>query len=406
LRVAVGKIGKSIQFRASGGGRVDKQMTSGGIDARLLFETLILSNPNDTFVIAGRSNYYRLSPEDRADLNRHGNVEDFWDGFKAFEKKHPEPEADIEARYVEHRLKTMEPVDSGVFLAGGTTHLSVGGRIVNKHGELAKMLMASKIYQGSLHHFINETKLPYVLLVTDPRCFPEPFGDVFVMPAKVLSQYEEEVVVPHRTSYAGQDEIEEVVKTEYRGIETLYVMEDVSKRKKSVESFFDESPKRDIEMALFLNEGRPSRYRDVVDFVFPACPNAKVYGSWSDKVLADPRFEATPMSQLTHLFDRIKYTFCVPIKRGWATGKFWEMTSFGIVPFVHPEYDVQRNIGFPEWLRVSSPLELREKIDMLEAHPQRYDALWKVLNEVVTDEHRSGRHLNRVVMEAAREVVR
>ena len=76
MRIAIGKIGKSIKFGPEEKGTGKKAMTAGSIDARIIFQTLIKFNPQDTFYLIGRSNFSRLKPEVRKKVDPHGNVVD------------------------------------------------------------------------------------------------------------------------------------------------------------------------------------------------------------------------------------------------------------------------------------------------------------------------------------------
>ena len=60
MRIAIGKIGKSIKFGPEEKGTGKKAMTAGSIDARIIFQTLIKFNPQDTFYLIGRSNFSRF----------------------------------------------------------------------------------------------------------------------------------------------------------------------------------------------------------------------------------------------------------------------------------------------------------------------------------------------------------
>lgn len=406
MRIGIGKIGKSVQFKnIKRVARTDKKMTAGGIDARVLFETLISKNPEHEFVLIGRSNYSALSEDELADVNVNKNVTDFWDEFQSFKESYTGDNKFLELEYADYRLPKMPKLDAAVFLAGGASRYSVV-RGVNMSNLPLNVLEATKMYQGPVHYIMNETMVPYIMLVTDPRCFPEPFGDVWNMPKKIISQFNETMKIKHRKAYDDITLFEECIQTEYRGIESMYCIDDVTKTKSAAENFFDDPVERDIRIALFLNEGKPSRYNDVVNYVFAVDPTANVYGQWNaDLLAADDRFKAIPMSDLTHLFDRIKYTFCIPIKKGWATGKFWEMTSLGIVPFFHPEYDTQNNIGFPEYLRVNSAAELKEKMDYLDDNPAEYEKIKEQLNAIVTPDRKDGTFINDMVMKAVKEII-
>lgn len=404
MRIALGKIGKSIKFGPEEKGTGKKAMTAGSIDARIIFQTLIKFNPEHQFYLIGRSNFSRLKPEVRKKVDPHGNVIDVWAKFKDwFDNQDDKDEVTESWRYIEHVIKTEEKFDIGIFIAGGVLEYAVQGKTL-KDGKPIKTLMAAAKYAGPIHHFINETKIPYMVLSLDPRCYPKPAKDILIPPKRILQLINETVEVEHRVSYESNEMIVDKVPAVYSGLETLYVVEE--EEPAGLDNFFDEpEQKRDINMVLWLNEGKPSRYNDLKNFILNSVEDVQVYGVWNEKALKDPRIEQVAMSELSWQFSRTKYTFCIPIAPGWATGKFWEMIKHGIVPFMHPTYDDQRNIGFPEELRVKDSNELLEKINLYNHDEMLYNRLHKQLKDMITPDKKSGKYINDIIMKNADEVL-
>jgi len=404
MRIALGKIGKSIKFGPEEKGTGKKAMTAGSIDARIIFQTLIKFNPEHQFYLIGRSNFSRLKPEVRKKVDPHGNVIDVWAKFKDwFDNQDDKDEVTESWRYIEHVIKTEEKFDIGIFIAGGVLEYAVQGKTL-KDGKPIKTLMAAAKYAGPIHHFINETKIPYMVLSLDPRCYPKPAKDILIPPKRILQLINETVEVEHRVSYESNEMIVDKVPAVYSGLETLYVVEE--EEPAGLYNFFDEpEQKRDINMVLWLNEGKPSRYNDLKNFILNSVEDVQVYGVWNEKALKDPRIEQVAMSELSWQFPRTKYTFCIPIAPGWATGKFWEMIKHGIVPFMHPTYDDQRNIGFPEELRVKDSNELLEKINLYNHDEMLYNRLHKQLKDMITPDKKSGKYINDIIMKNAGEVL-
>tara|TARA_X000001036_G_scaffold320815_1_gene299283 strand:+ start:799 stop:2019 length:1221 start_codon:yes stop_codon:yes gene_type:complete len=404
MRIAIGKIGKSIKFGPEEKGTGKKAMTAGSIDARIIFQTLIKFNPQDTFYLIGRSNFSRLKPEVRKKVDPHGNVVDVWAKFKDwFDNQDDKDEVTESWRYMEHVIQTEEKFDIGIFIAGGVLEYAVQGKTL-KDGKPIKTLMAAAKYAGPIHHFINETKIPYMVLSLDPRCYPKPAKDILIPPKRILQLINETVEVEHRVSYESNEMIIDKVPAVYSGIETLYVVED--EEPAALDNFFDEPEyERDINMVLWLNEGKPSRYNDLKNFILDSVEDVQVYGVWNEKALKDPRIEQVAMSELSWQFPRTKYTFCIPIAPGWATGKFWEMIKHGIIPFMHPEYDEQKNIGFPEELRVKDSNDLLEKINLYNDDEVLYNRLHKQLKDMITPDKKSGKYMNDIIMKNAEEVL-
>ena len=404
MNIAIGKIGKSIKFGPEEKGKGKKAMTAGSIDARIIFQTLIKFNPQHKFYLIGRSNFSRLKPEIRNKIDPHKNVIDVWAGFHNwFESQDDKDEVTESWRFMEHVIKTNDKFDIGLFIAGGVLDYAVQGKTL-KEGKHIKTLMAAAKYAGPIHHFINETKIPYMVLSLDPRCYPKPTKDILIPPKRILQLKNETMEVEHRVSYETDEMVIDKVPAVYSGIETLYAVEEDEPA--GLDAFFDEpEQKRDINMVLWLNEGKPSRYNDLKNFILDSVDDVEVYGVWNEKALKDPRIQQVAMSELSWQFPRTKYTFCIPIAPGWATGKFWEMIKHGIIPFMPPEYDDQKNIGFPEELRVKDSNDLLEKINLYNSDEKLYNRLHKQLKDMITPEIKSGKYINDIIMKNVEEVI-
>ena len=404
MNIAIGKIGKSIKFGPEEKGKGKKAMTAGSIDARIIFQTLIKFNPQHKFYLIGRSNFSRLKPEIRNKIDPHKNVIDVWAEFHHwFESQDDKDEVTESWRFMEHVIKTNDKFHIGLFIAGGVLDYAVQGKTL-KEGKHIKTLMAAAKYAGPIHHFINETKLPYMVLSLDPRCYPKPTKDILIPPKRILQLKNETMEVEHRVSYETDEMVIDKVPAVYSGIETLYAVEEDEPA--GLDAFFDEpEQKRDINMVLWLNEGKPSRYNDLKNFILDSVDDVEVYGVWNEKALKDPRIQQVAMSELSWQFPRTKYTFCIPIAPGWATGKFWEMIKHGIIPFMHPEYDDQKNIGFPEELRVKDSNDLLEKINLYNNDEKLYNSLHKRLKDMITPEIKSGKYINDIIMKNVEEVI-
>jgi hypothetical protein len=111
--------------------------------------------------------------------------------------------------------------------------------------------------------------------------------------------------------------------------------------------------------------------------------DVKIYGAWDSETIGDdPRFKGSKkFDELRKELSGVKYTLIIPIKKGWVTSKWVEMISNGIIPFFHPTYDEQKHCKVPEYIRLKSPKELREKIQELELNPELYT---RILNECIS----------------------
>ena len=131
----------------------------------------------------------------------------------------------------------------------------------------------------------------------------------------------------------------------------------------------DEMPKFSETITLsLLNKFLKSRYKDLKRYILDHVEDVDIYGKWNENIISkDSRFKGPKkFNELQSMLPRVKYTFCIPIKKGWCTAKYWEMSHYGIIPFLHPTYDEQHNIKCPDFLRIKDSKDLFDKISYLE----------------------------------------
>ena len=87
-----------------------------------------------------------------------------------------------------------------------------------------------------------------------------------------------------------------------------------------------------------------------------------------------------------------KHSLCVPIDKGWATAKYLEYLKCGISPFMHPEYDDQKNTNVQDFYRVQSVEEMKDKIAT--SDDTHIKEINKAINNCLSDEYVSGQKIN------------
>jgi hypothetical protein len=193
-------------------------------------------------------------------------------------------------------------------------------------------------------------------------------------------------------------------------METIFLIgkDKQPKPKENLDAFFNDDVEDITKTTKFMivcNEGRPSRYPILKDYILDHIEDVQIYGKWDPRVIGDDSRFMGPkkFNELQSMLQHVKYTFCIPIKRGWATAKFWEMLNYDIIPFVHPSYDSQGNIGFPDILRVKNSKDLFDKINHLENDSGAYVSLLSDLKKLIRPEYYSGDYLNNLIMNSFKE---
>jgi len=409
MKIAIGKLGKSVLFNSNNWGPI-----GGDNEAPILFENLIHQNPQHEFVFIGITDYDRLSPGEQKRINKHNNIINPWNDFSSWKKKNygsGDNKSGDRQKYMEEIILPNYQVDAGIFLMGNASSLNVRGHVykVKEPTVKASPLDMHAKYSGPVIHYLNETNTKWIMILNDPRLFPGNMKDLFNQPLKVLSQYNEKILHKNHTSYTDHTLNEKHIDGVYANMETIFLIgkergKAIDEAPPSLDIFFDSTPEqtneKNIKFMIVCNQGLPSRYPDLKKYILDHVQDVDIYGKWNEDILNnDSRFKGPKkFNDLQSMLPNVKYTFCIPIKKGWCTAKFWEMAHYGIIPFLHPTYDEQNNLKCPEILRVTDSADLFQKIEYLESNEEAYNNLRNELDKLLKDEYYDGTFLNTRIM--------
>lgn len=372
--VAIGKFGRSIKF-----GRHLWKDGAGNNEPATLFSALANLHPSNTYVMVGKSDLSRCKQEDYDYWFPHGNVIDAWKGFDS--KK------DDAKTYPYEQVKHMK-FDYGIMNGGITADINTEDtfkKFSKKTGEigedLAKPLGMFAKGVGPLLYFLNMTNIKWVNFQADARQFPITAYDMFNVDVVTFGTIESEQTVSRFKSYDDQTLVKTKEKSVYGATECLCLLDPMYKDK----SWF--GGERDIKVGFFFHKYRDKkRYTAIKNYIDEFDEDEiSVFGKWEEELEeGDPRFKGSLyFDQVQEVLPRIKYTMCYPITQGDISAKWVESLRAGIVPFFDKNYDTDRllvkNHGVPEFLYVSSPQEMKEKIDYLENNPDKYDSMINIL---------------------------
>jgi hypothetical protein len=415
--IAVGKIGKSVLFNSSQWGAI-----GGDNEAPIFYENLFHKNPDITFYIIGASDYSRIDKSERDRINQHGNVIDVWSNFTEWGKSYRGESKTKRQDYLTEWMLTSPKIDVALLFLGptGTSNVVGKSRLMTDPTSLASPIEMLAKYSGPIIDYLNMNReMPWVGILNDPRFFPANMRDMFHRPSLMLSQYTESIKHTTVTEYDNPKPQTVTVQSNYTAIETIFL---IGKEKgkaiveaptASLDSFFEDTVElkegeKDIKFMIVCNEGRPSRYSDLKKYILDHVEDVDIYGKWVDEILNnDKRFKGPKnFNDLQQMLPRVKYTFCIPIKKGWVTAKFWEMAHYGIIPFLHPTYDEQNNLKCPEFLRVTDSKDLYKKIEFLEKNPDAYDTLRSNIESMLKNEYYDGTYLNNLTIQTLKETLK
>jgi hypothetical protein len=160
---------------------------------------------------------------------------------------------------------------------------------------------------------------------------------------------------------------------------------------------------RTTDFMVVLNEGKPSRYDLLKEWVLDHFNDVEVYGKWEHEAAKeDSRFRGSKhIEEIQSMMSNVKFTFIIPIAKGWTTSKYIEMIHAGVIPFLHPSYDEQRHLPIPEFFRPSTPEEFRKSMNTLLADPTAYEKALNGLRKIVLKpEYYDGTFINDKIMKS------
>lgn len=391
MKVGYGKIGKSILFNESLWAAI-----GGDCEAPAVITSVARYNPDDTFYLIGKSDFSRLSDAKRKEVAPNNNIIDVWGDFRRGDNV-----TDFVVNWFE---KNNVKLDTAFFYGGPAGNANMPDKIKTVKGDrIAKVLECFENYVGPIAHYLNVSGIDYFTLTPDPRYHPIRARDLYNISKFALSQFNsKDMQVKHIVNYEDQSYLFSKVPTFYTALETVFL---IDKKKPDLLELAKHKKKK---FMVVLNEGGNgglSRGPELKRWVLNHLEDVDIYGKWSDEWMKDTRFKGSVKFQtLQDMLPDVKYTFIIPIQRGWATMKFWEVLQYGIIPFMHPWYDEQMNLDVPEFIRVETPEELFEKIEFLENNPAEYTALLEKLNQVLKNKYYTGEHINNLIMKSCYRV--
>jgi hypothetical protein len=139
------------------------------------------------------------------------------------------------------------------------------------------------------------------------------------------------------------------------------------------------------------------------EWVLDEFNDVEIYGKWENAAASnDSRFKGSlHINELQKKLQDVKFTFIIPIAPGWVTSKYIEMIHAGVIPFLHPTYDMQKHLPIPDFLRPNTPTEFYERMQRLINNPKQYETvLLGLRNAVLKPEYYDGTFINDRIMKA------
>jgi len=415
MNIAIGKLGRSMYF--------DKEKWSiyaGDDSPKIIYFQIAKSHPNDKFYIIGMSDFAEYKKKNAQkifgkeqipdniidivpDVREMAGPQRWRESSEIFLSTNALFHAEGHDRwrlFDEYFEKTGLKFDLGIFMQGPDGATSVGGMhiISDKTGKENWPMQMMALYAGPIIQNLNKQGYPWYVINEDPRYLPSKHKDIFNQEVCCISQINDDKkygVTRLESSYTSSRKMH-IVKYVYGKTERMFMADlkkvDFSNPDNIVASIPNPTTKK-LEQHTFqkrhkfllaLNGGY-DRLEFVEKWVLNYAPETKIYGKWSEEEKKNHpgTFIEKGIVEMQDIMWESMFTFVTGIDKhitNFVTQKPWKMIYYGIIPFWDKKaYDTDNLLSeIPDYVKVSSPEEMWEKIDHLFNNRDEYV---KLLNE-------------------------
>lgn len=399
LTVSVFAVGSAIKFKKS------KLLRSDGSSEYYSLVRLLLKNDAiKRLVILSKSDWNRLTPQERLDFDPNGKIFDPYTEFPELNKRKKPENIEERRQYYMKFNDVMQAsdvkIDFGIgFTSQGWSNSALPGYLntLKPPFKPVKCLDMTLYYASDIVYYLNMSNMPWWLLATDPRYVKPSMRerDIVNLPRKILGQQDFDIEwfgvreLKRDASLENNDYVIRERVSRYSGIEKMNLIdagvadpETTNKPEKfTIVSMQLSSPSSTEDLRFdILKEYILDRDKD---------KTARIFGKWSDFFKKDnPQLKGYIATEdLDRTFMETRYTLVLPTAAGWVTSKYAEMLQLAVIPFLHPTYDTQYHIVPKDHpLRVKDANDFYEKMDYYDNNPnERIKFVKQLQEELISD---------------------
>ena len=398
--ILIGKIGKAIKVK-------NIHIETGGGPDLLLYSSMSRMCPEYNFYFIGTNELHLLNEQEYDKLFPNHNVFSAW--TPEVRKKQ---DFSLITKYFEDRnIK----VDFAIIFVGLVGNVNIPNFIEKVHGGgYCKPLMCFEGYCAPIIYTLNHIGCPLYTLAEDARYITINAKDLYNRERMIFTQIDQDFEVGLSKGHIKSETDHTLIKTKCRGkyahMEKIFFMGLDENWKDKIDIDYKFSPENKEEPVIVLSNGcgtsklncsgnnssRLPEYKKYIIDNFKGTPyeNTKIYGSWDDEIYEQyPQIQKKMILELEKEIKGAKYMLVYSQTPGFVTAKPWEMIILGILPFLHPDYDCHNLLKFPEYLYLKDEKDFLNKINELEANPQKYKDLMKELQDMLKPEYFDGSFL-------------
>lgn len=390
--IVIGKIGKAVKMK-------NIHIETGGGADLVLYSSMAKMNPNYHFYFIGTNELHKCTPEEYDKLFPNHNMHSAWT-----------PEFRKTLNYqgiVDYFTKNNIKVDFSLVFVGMCSNVNIKGFLKKKDGTDYSPLMCFQNYAAPIIYALNKLGCPVYTLAEDARYITINAKDLYNRERLIFSQINQEfdTSVPHVISETDLTMIKTRHKAIYSHLEKIFLMGLSENWRENID--IEAKMHSDVEPVIVLSNGcgtgkincaggyssRLGTYKKYIidNFKGTKYENTKIYGLWDKEIYEQyPQIQDKLMLDLGREVSEAKYTLVYSQAPGFVTCKPWEMITIGLLPFIHPDYDCYHLLDLPEYLYVKDEKDFLNKIEELEANPQKYKDLMEECFNLIKPEYLDG----------------
>ena len=410
MNILIGKIGKAIKFK-------NLDLRTGGDSIIIFYSNLSRMFPEHNFYFGGPSQLDKLTKAEYNKLFPNGNV--FSAYTRSFVNKSREDEYDFGDDYkspVKFFKENNITIDFALLMSGMcSSNANIPNFVPKGDGSKRKFLAWTVNYAAPYLYTLNELGCPFYMISEDARYITANAGDLYNHEKLVFSQINGTfTTLPRIKSKTDFSRSRVDVPVIYSGCEKIFMAGCSKDWRSNID--FDRKLNSTGDRLIVLSNGhgikkintgagtnneRLSMYKKYVidNLKDTEYANTKIYGKWDDETYENyPSIINRPMIELKDEIADARYTFIYSIAPGFITVKPMEMIMQGLIPFIHPDYDIYNLLDIPEYCYIKDEQDLLNKMRELDNDPVKYKEIFDACMNCVKQEDLDGSAIINFIM--------
>ena len=415
MNILIGKIGKSIKFK-------NLDLRKGGDSIIIFYSTLSRMFPEHNFYFGGPNALDKLTETEYLKIFPNKNVFSAYqriDGPILGEDENGVIYSDDYKTPVKYFIDNNIKIDFALLMMGMcSSNANIPDFVPKKDGSKRRFLAWTVNYAAPYLYTLNELGCPFYMISEDARYITANAGDLYNHEKLVFSQINGTFKTLPRVNsktdidFAKRTRVD--VPVVYSGCEKIFMAGCDKNWRSHID--FDRKLNSTGNKLIVLSNGHgmkkinsgagtgcerlPMYKKYIIDALAGTeYADTKIYGVWDDETYSKyPNIINRPMIELKDEIADARYTFIYSIAPGFVTVKPMEMIMQGLIPFIHPDYDIYKLLNIPEYCYIKDEQDLINKMRELDNDPIKYKEIFDACMNCVKQEDLDGSAIVNTIM--------